>query len=184
MKLSSAIIVLLLSVSSFAQKEVGVAGKKAYIGIGGITGTDSMGFAFDAGTLWNKDFGWYGSLKLKTPGAKDSGISYQTAKNYFGDSEINAKYDYTALSVGRTYGFNDMFFVGAGVGYQSLTKLVEFYDPTGILGNGGKYHVKKDSSSNFVIEGNVMCVFPNNYYINLGYSNGLAGMFFGIGGAF
>lgn len=178
-------ILFLLSLDVFSQEKDSQPGRQKYMGAGIITGTNTIGFSLDAGTLWNKDFGWHGSFRFKGAGAEDSKISYQTAKNYFGDSEVNSKYQFYSISLGRTYGFNDNFFVGAAIALQTYTQFVEFYDPTGILGSGGKYYVKKNEGSNFAIELSAIYSVPQNpYYIAAGYSNGLAGFSFGFGWTF
>lgn len=181
------LLVLALSPVSFAQSPSfeSPQGRQAFFGLELFKVSDAVGIGFDASTLWNKDFGWTMSFKIKPAGATASSVSYQTAKNYFGDSERGIKENVIDISIGRTYGFNDNFFIAGMIGYESYTKLVEFYDPTGILGQGGKYYVEKDKSSQFVFTGKVYYSLPNsNWGFTAGYQSGKVGTFLGIGCAY
>ena len=175
------IICIIFSIFSLSAK-ASPGDRQAYVGLTATTGANSMGFGIDFGTLWNQDFGWTFSIKIKPAGIKPSGVSYQTAKNVFGDSEGNAKYELTSFSVGRSYGFNDNFFISGAIGYQSYKKYVEFYDQTGILDASGRYHVLKDSSTVIILEASATYSFPGNpAYLNFGVSNSISNIFFGIG---
>lgn len=176
---------LLISSNVFAQDLAPATNRQAFFGAGVFLGTSNPGIVLDAGTLWNNDFGWIFSVRFKPSGVKEAGVNYYTAKSVFNDTEGAEKTQYSSVSIGRTYGFNDNFFVSGSIGYQTYKVLASFHDRFGILGDNGDYAVIKDSNSNFKAEANLIYSLPGSpACFNLGYSNGIDGFSIGAGWTF
>jgi hypothetical protein len=177
-------LLILASCSAYSQESNVDDQSLGLIGLNYMPGTSNFTFGFELASFHKERMGWYGNLKMNA-GAEDSKVSYQTAKNYFGDSERNSKFSYYALTVGRTYVINDYLFVSFGGGLDSWKKYVEFYDPTGILGQGGKYYVLKDSGTYVVAEAKIYYK-PTIYSFTLsgGYQTGNAQTILGLNWVF
>lgn len=141
--------------------------------------SDTLGIGASGGSLIEQEVGWYGSIKVSGLGIKDSKISYNLAKNGFGDTERGTTKVNSAITGGATFKVDDSFAFAAGVGFETITTWAEFYDRFEILGDKGKYYTEKDSKNGTVFEvrGNFRPNMDNNFSIGLGYQSGATGTF-------
>lgn len=107
---------------------------------------------------------------LNNPG-KDaySNISYNKAKYYFNDKELETQ----SYNWGATFGIvlmvTEKIYLNAGLQYQSIMEYIKFHDDFEILGDDGDYYIEGKSKSGMGVDLGLLHRIGESFSIKVGY---------------
>ncbi len=170
------------------------ASQKSNIGIGVNLMFPDIKIGLDFfGTNLFGETGLYVSAGMNPSGFSDpsekddfyANISQVQAEEQYGDDQLRTRDVNRLINAGVILNVNECLHPYAGLGISIENAYGEYYDPSHILSNDGKYWIELDSRTSFNVNGGMYFFLnpdePRSVFLNLGINTTPTSFIFGVG---